>query len=706
MIPASRLLPLLACSAAALPLAAQTQAPAALGAVVVTATRTEADPQGVPASISSVQGDDLRQGRAQVNISEALGSVPGLQARERQNYAQDVQISMRGFGTRATFGIRGLRLYVDGIPATQPDGQGQLSHVDLASAERIEVLRGPFSALYGNSSGGVLQVFTEEGRGAPRLRLDTAAGSDGLLRFGAKVSGNTGPNDSGVGYVVSASRFATDGYREHSEARRLLANAKLTLRPHEDGKLTLVANRVVLPKAQDPLGLTRSGWESNPRGVVSAANTFNTRKNMDQTQAGLVYEHYLSEAHALQATLYGGQRGTTQFQSIPVCSQIVPPCPRPSPQVTDTHPGGVIDLDRDYAGADLRWTWRTQLADAPLSVVAGLAYDGLRENRRGYENFIGTTLGVQGALRRNERNRVNNFDQYLQADWHISQRWTVNAGLRHSRVRFDSQDRYVVGVNPDDSGQARYGATLPVVGASFAITESLRVYASAGKGFETPTLNELSYRPDQQPGLNFGLNPARSKSVEAGLKHRSAALGEWTVAVFRTGTQDEIVTSTVNGRSTAQNAGKTRRNGVELAWEQRHLQHLRTQVAATFLDARYRDGANAGARMPGLAKSSLYASAGWVPPQGWRAGADWRALGRVMVNDANSDAAAGYGVLGLYTGYAARLGNWQLEGFVRADNLLDKRYAGSVIVNEGNSRFFEPAPGRNWLVGLSATLPL
>lgn len=695
-----RWMPLLVCSTTALPLSghAQTQAPApapALAATVVTATRTEADPLAVPASVERIDGDALRLGRAQVNISEALGTVPGLQARERQNYAQDVQISMRGFGTRATFGIRGLRLYVDGIPATQPDGQGQLSHVDLASAERIEVLRGPFSALYGNSSGGVLQVFTEEGRGAPKLRLDTAAGSDGLLRFGAKVSGNTGPNDSGVGYVVSASRFSTDGYREHSEARRLLANAKLTLRPHEDGKLTLVANRVVLPKADDPLGLSRAQWQANPRGVDPAALRFDTRKNMDQTQAGLVYEHYLSEAHALQATLYGGQRGTTQFQSIPAAVQDNP-----------RHPGGVIDLDRDYAGADLRWTWRTELADAPLSVVAGLAYDGLREDRRGYANFVGSTLGVQGALRRNERNRVNNFDQYLQADWRVTQHWTVNAGLRHSRVRFDSQDRYVVGVNPDDSGQARYGATLPVVGASFAITESLRVYASAGKGFETPTLNELSYRPDQQPGLNFGLQPARSKSVEAGLKHRSAALGEWTAAVFRTGTQDEIVTSTVNGRSTAQNAGKTRRNGLELAWEQRHLQHLRTQVAATFLDARYRDGANAGARLPGLAKSSLYASAGWVPPQGWRAGADWRALSRVMVNDANSDAAAGYGVLGLYTGYAARLGNWQLEGFVRADNLLDKRYAGSVIVNEGNSRFFEPAPGRNWLVGLSATLPL
>ncbi len=677
---------------------AQDKAPeparAALGAVVVTATRTEALALDVPASVDRVEGEDMRRGRAQVNISEALGAVPGLQARDRQNYAQDVQVSVRGFGARSQFGIRGVRLYVDGIPATLPDGQGQISHVDLASAERIEVLRGPFSALYGNSSGGVLQVFTEEGRGAPRLTLSTAAGSDGLLRYGLKASGNSGANDSGVGYVLSASQFHTDGYRDHSETRRTLANAKLTLRPHEDGKLTLVANRVVLPKAQDPLGLTRAQFESNPRGVAPQALDFNTRKTMDQTQAGLVYEHYLSDAHALQASIYGGSRGTTQFQAIPQ-----------APQNNPLHAGGVINLDRDYGGADLRWTWRTQLAEAPLTVVAGLTYDALREDRRGYTNFVGSQLGVQGVLRRDEHNRVHNFDQYLQAEWRPTQRWTLNAGLRHSRIDFDSRDRYIVGTNPDDSGSANYSATLPVLGASFAITEGLRIYGSAGKGFETPTLNELSYRADGLSGLNFGLQAARSKSVELGLKSRSAQFGGWTAAVFRTGTDDEIMTLTnVGGRSTFQNAGRTRRNGLELAWSQDFHQHLRTRVAYTALDARYSEGAAAGQRIPGLAKNSVFASATWQPPKGWRGGVEWRGLSRVYVNDGNSDAAAGFGVASAFVGYAAQLGIWQLEGFVRADNLLDKRYAGSVIVNEGNSRFFEPAPGRTWLAGLTASV--
>src|SRR3954468_2038786 len=190
------------------------EATSRLGPVVVTATRTEALPFDVPASIDRIDGPGIRDSRLQVNISESLGGVPGLLARDRQNYAQDVQISVRGFGARSTFGIRGVRLYVDGIPATLPDGQGQLSNVDLGSADRIEVLRGPFSALYGNSSGGVIQVFTEEGTSPPTFTTSLTGGSDGTVRLGIKASGASGS----FGYLVSASEFSTDGYREHSAA--------------------------------------------------------------------------------------------------------------------------------------------------------------------------------------------------------------------------------------------------------------------------------------------------------------------------------------------------------------------------------------------------------------------------------------------------------------------------------------------------------
>ena len=648
--------------------AAAAPAVAQLAPVVVSATRTEARAFDVPASIERIDGEAVRDARAQVNLSESLGGVPGLLARDRQNYAQDVQISVRGFGARSTFGIRGVRLYVDGVPATLPDGQGQISNVELGSVERIEVLRGPFSALYGNSSGGVIQVFTEEGRGAPRLSFGAAGGSDGLLRLSAKASGASGA----LGYTVSASHFRTDGYRDHSRTERNIGNAKLTLRPDDAGTLTLIANSVALPQAQDPLGLSRAQFEADPRGVDPSALAFDTRKTVNQTQGGLIFERRLDSANTLQLLSYLGHRGTQQYQAIPVATQNNP-----------LHPGGVIVLGRNYEGADLRWTLQTRLLEAPLSVVGGLAVDSLTEQRQGYRNSVGSVLGVQGALRRNETNDVSSADQYLQAAWQLTPRWSVNAGVRHSTVRFRSTDAYIVGTNPDDSGSARYGATLPVLGLMFALNDGVHVYATAGRGFETPTLNELAYRASGGTGLNFGLQAARSHSVELGVKARPSGLGEFTAALFRTGTENEIVTQTnVGGRATFQNAGATRRTGLELGWSASFAEKWRAQLAATALDAVYRDGfatcaatpcsvptqpIPGGNRIPGVARAALFAALNWQPAQGWRGGVEARYLSRVYVNDANSDAAPAYAIAAASLGYVLNAGAWELGGFARVD---------------------------------------
>ena len=680
-------------------------APTRLVPVVVTATRSDARAFDIPASIDRIGGDAVHDAHARINISESLAAVPGLLARDRQNYAQDVQISVRGFGARSAFGIRGVRLYLDGIPATLPDGQGQISNVELGSVGRIEVLRGPFSALYGNSAGGVIQVFTEEPEGAPRLQFGVSGGSDGALRLGTQASGTI----DDFGYVVSASRFTTDGYRDHSATRRLLGNAKLTWQPDAQSKLTFIANSLNLPQAQDPLGLSRAGFDANPRGVDPSASAFNTRKTVDQTQAGLIYERRVDAVNTLVLTGYLGHRDTEQFQSIPVATQANP-----------LHPGGVIALGRDYRGVDLHWTLKASLLDAPLTLVSGVAYDVLSEQRKGYQNFIGTTLGVQGALRRDETNDVSNVDEYLQAAWQITPQWSLNAGVRHSRVRFTSTDKYVVGTNPDDSGGASYGATLPVLGVMYALSPDVHLYATAGRGFETPTLNELAYRSSGATGLNFGLQAATSTSVELGVKTRFTAIGELNLALFETGTHHEIVTQTnAGGRATYQNAGATRRTGLELGWSDTYAEHLRAQVAYTALSATYSDAFStctvtpcatpnqaipSGNRIPGVARSSLFAGLSWMPARGLRGGVEARALSRVFVNDANTDAAGGFAVAAAHVGYGLKAGPWLIDGFMRVDNLFGRRYAGSVIVNDGNGRYFEPAPGRTWQASASATL--
>jgi iron complex outermembrane receptor protein len=668
--------------------------------VTVSTPRGEVAPFNVPGSVDRVDGDEMRGSRLQVNLSESLGAVPGLQVQNRLNYAQDLQLSIRGFGARSTFGVRGVRLYVDGIPATLPDGQGQTSNIDIGSVDRVEILRGPFSALYGNSSGGVLQAFTASGEGAPRLSYSAAGGSFGTWRQSLQLSGSQGAVD----YLLGASRFHTDGWREHSAARRDIANGKLGIALDNGDKLTLVLNSVRI-SAQDPLGLTADQYALAPRGAPLATQ-YDTRKTVEQTQAGLLYERRIDATQALRLMVYGGERKTRQFQSIP-----------PSAEQNPLHAGGVIDLSRQYGGIDLRWTAALQLADRPLDVVAGLGYDSLREQRRGYENYLGRVtapvLGVQGRLRRDERNTVWNLDPYAQATWRFTDRWTLEAGVRRSSVHFDSRDRYIVGTNRDDSGNARYSKTLPVASLRYQATPDLALYGSVGRGFETPTLNELSYRSGGASGLNFALRPSVNDSIELGAKARIAG-GLLTAALFQTRTRDEIVTDTnAGGRATFQNAGRTRRNGFELGWQHETANHWRTQLAYTWLDATYRDAfcspspcaaANTvaiGNRIPGIARQSLFASLGWVPPEGWRAGVEMRALGRIQANDVNSASAAGYAVAALYAGYLKKWERWEFNAFARVDNLFDRRYVGSVIVNESNLRYYEPAPGRNWTVGLS-----
>jgi iron complex outermembrane receptor protein len=675
--------------------------PADTGPVVITGTRVERRPFDVPASVDRVDGDALRNDRLGLNLTETLGLLPGITARDRQNWAQDVQISIRGFGARSTFGIRGVRVIVDGIPATLPDGQGQVSHIDLQSAERVEVLRGPFSALYGNSSGGVIQVFTPEGSGPPQFGFGIAVGSDRLRRETLQASGAEGT----LGYVASLSHLSTDGPRDHSAAKRDNANLKLTWRPDDSQRFTLVANALDQP-AQDPLGLTRAQFESDPRGVDPAALQFNTRKTVDQGQLGLQWERRFGAQHALQWTVYAGQRHTEQFQAIPT-----------GPQASPLHPGGVIQLGRDYSGTDVRWTWRAPADDA-WSLVAGLSYDTLGEQRRGFQNFIGPTLGVEGALRRDERNSATTLDPYLQGSLKLGERWRLDAGVRHSSVHIDSRDRFIRGPNGDDSGSADFSATSPALGLMFMATDTLHLYASYGRGFETPTLNELAYRSDGTAGLNFGLKPSRSNNLELGAKWRFAAGQLLQAAVFESRTSDELVTRTNSGgRASFQNATATRRRGVELGYGGQ-WGDWRAQAAATWLDAVYRDSflqcagspcttptqlIPGGRRIPGIARGTAAVSLDWAPPAGWRAGLEARHSSGVPVNDAGTEAAPSYTVASAHAGYLVRISAVQLRGFVRVDNLFDRRYAGSVIVNESNGRYYEPAPGRSAYAGLDVS---
>ncbi|MBS0846772.1 TonB-dependent receptor [Citrobacter sp. JGM124] len=669
--------------------------------LVISAKPAPVSELDTPAAVSVIDGDDMRFAAPRVNLSESLNAVPGLQIQNRQNYAQDLQLSVRGFGARSTFGVRGLRIYVDGIPSTMPDGQGQTSNIDINSINSIDVLRGPFSVLYGNASGGVINVSTQTGKAPPSIEASSYYGSSDSWHYGLKASGATAESGhaGNMDYVVSTNRFTTQGYREHSAARKNLANAKLGFQLDEVSKLTLLLNSVDI-KADDAGGLTSQEWHDNPR-QSPRGEQYNTRKKTRQTQMGLRYERQLSEQDDLSIMAYAGERNTTQYQSIPANIQ----------QIKPAHAGGVIALTRHYQGVDTRWTHQGNVG-VPVTFSTGLDYENMTESRKGYENFVlinsTPAYGVKGDLRRNERNTMWNLDPYLQTQWQLTDRLELDAGLRYSSVWFDSHDFYITPKNGDDSGSTRYHKLLPVGAVRYALTDAWNVYLSAGRGFETPTINELSYRPDDKSGLNINLQPATSNTVEIGSKARLGN-GLVSLTLFETNTDNEIVSAgNIGGRTSYKNAGKTRRQGTELALDQQFDENWSLKAAWTWLKAEYltdvcQDTNCNGNRIPGIARNMAYVSYSYAPEQGWYAGSDIRYMGDIMANDQNSAKAPAWTTVGLSSGYKWSFNQIEMDLFGRIDNLFDRHYVGSVIVNEGMNRYYEPAPGRNYGIGLNVT---
>lgn len=689
-----------------LPVSAQAQAQAAGGPadaasqqVVVTGSVAARPAADVPFAISVVDRDALRNAGPMINLSEALAQVPGLVVNNRSNYAQDLQISSRGFGARAGFGVRGLRLYTDGIPDAGPDGQGQVSNFDLADAQRIEVLRGPFSVLYGNSSGGVIALFTAPVRQA-RAEAEADLGSFGLHQARGVLES---PLGNGLDLRVALQDMSIDGFRAHSQAQRTAANLRLGWRTASD-RVTLLANHLDQP-AQDPLGLSRAQFNADPLQTTPEATLYNTRKTLGQTQAGASWQHDFGSSVLRDSTLavYGGRRAVMQWQAIP-----------PGAQVPAGSAGGVVAFERDYSGAEgrLRWSWRA------VDLVAGAALDSQRDDRQGYQNFVGTgasqQLGVTGALRRNEFDVAESRDVFVQAEWALSPALKASAGVRSGRVDFSTVDAYLA--NGNDSGSMAYSHTNPVAGLRWRLNPEWQLHASAARGIETPTLTELAYRPDGSGGLNTALKAQTSRQVELGSVWQR---GPWRAdaTVFDVQVADELgVLTNSGGRATYQNVGRTSRQGMELSAAWQPADGWRAATALTWLDAHYRDGfltctsspcktpnvaVAAGNRIAGTQKGSAWLGLTWRDARHGEIGFDWRAVAPTAVNDVNSDAAGGYALAGLHWSRRwALAGGGQIELLARVDNLFDRRYAGSVIVNDANARFFETGAPRNLLLAV------
>lgn len=661
-----------------------------------------------PASVTAIDGQAIRNAGPQVNLSEALAGAPGVVALNRNNYAQDVQISIRGFGARAAFGLRGIRLITDGIPATIPDGQGQASTVALTSADRIEVLTGPLAQLYGNSAGGVIQTFTREAGTQPEVDASTTFGSNGLRRHDLQLSGRSGQ----VGLVADYSEFSTDGWRKQSAAQRKQFNGVLTHQLQDNTRLKIVANVFDMPQAQDPLGLTLSDWRNNPRQAVTRALDNNTRKSVQHQQLGAVLEHRFDADLQMQLRAYSGTRENLQYQA--------------GRAAQPANKGSWVGLDRDFSGLGMQLQGRQRpVAGGQVQWVLGLDADQSAERRQGGDTLLGEK---SGAPSRNELNRASNRDVYAQANWQLDPSvaaLTLTAGLRRSEVELRSRDDYT-GDGVDGSGSVKYQATNPVLGLTWHAAETLNVYANWGKGFETPTLAEAAYTVNSSNTVVGRFNPrllaSRSQHQELGLKWTPTVATRLQAALFHIATDNEIVTDkSVSGQTAFKNAAATTRQGAELSWAQLWSAQWRSQVSATWLQASYDSAFNsvpAGNRLPGIADKQLFASLQWsqhgfagtgrLGPAGWSSAIDWMARSALWASDMNDapSRAPGYGVLNLKLRHRSDWGRARVEAWAGVDNATNRSYVGSVIVNQASSQFFEPGLPRQWMVGVKALMPL
>ncbi|MCA2999113.1 MAG: TonB-dependent receptor [Rhodocyclaceae bacterium] len=684
--------------------------------VVVTATRMPTADPLVSAVVDLIRLQDLRGTLPMIDAAEVLGRVAGINTQNRQNYAQDTQISIRGFGARSAFGMRGIKLYVDDIPATIPDGQGQGAVVPFFTVDTIEVLRGPWAVGYGNAAGGVIAARTRSASAIAGVESRLLMGADATRITTLQIATPTSPSGPANAFngLVATQRLASDGYRDHSRVQRDQTYAKLVLRLAPTSSIILTANAIDQPDTQDPLGLTRAQFEADPRQVAAVATQFNTRKSIRHRQAGLVWDLRLA-ALDVKAIVYGGTRAVVQYLATPL-----------SAQLAASSAGGVVDFERTFSGVGLRVAG----AQGPLTWALGFDFDRACDERKGFENFLqrvtATELGVRGVLRRDETGRQRANDFFGQANWAIDNTMAVQVGWRHSEIRFEVADRYIRAGNADDSGGVRYSALTPAVGFSKRLNTSLSAYVSASRGFETPTSAELAYRPDQAAGPNFALKPSTSKQWEAGWKWIDKVLSV-KAAAFAIRSQDEIVQATaVGGRSTFQNAASTNRRGLELSVDWKPSAKITAIAAVTAIRAEVGQAYVAGGRtvasdsmMTAVPRGNLFAALRWRPAgvrsdgwSGWSVGADVMARSRMAADDTNTAYAAGYAALGMDVRYRWRdvrisspaASALEIEAFVRSDNLTDAKYVGSVIVNDANLRFFESAPGRRVMLGVAAAV--
>lgn len=591
--------------------------------ITVTSPRLERNLYDTPAAVSVTDAPDIREGQQRLQLDESLDTVPGLFFQNRYNFAQNLRLSTRGFGARAPFGIRGIRIQVDGIPYTLPDGQSQIDAVDLDSAQRIEVIRGPSSVQYGNASGGVIDITTARGDDLPpgkRLRQDV--GSNDYYKTTFQANGTQGPNTHGI---ATMSWLNYNGFRDQSEVEKGLFNGRLSHEWGEGHQLTATFNALHTPKAQDPAGLTASEVEQDRRRATGNAERLDSGQDVDQQTLGLLYETAAAGAGDLTVSTFFTRRDFSQQLPFPGPSRIA--------------------YDRQFYGVSTDYQQGSELAGLPLTWMVGADLHRQIDDRRRYRvSFSGNVTGQT----QDETQNATNAAVFAQGDLALTDRFNLSLGARFDRLRLSIDDRQTS--DGDDSGSRTYREFSGFAGMSFRLAPRQQVYATVGTAFESPTFTEFA-NPDGSGGFNPDIGPQQAFNREVGARGGLGQGVSYDLAIFSIRVDDEILPYDISDRTFYENAGRTERYGIEigLKWDLSYT--WRVTSAVTLADYKLRDfndeqGNDAdGNRLPGLPREQ------WVSEVEWRgsgkrfAALEWQYVGDLYAENSNQTKVSDYWLL-------------------------------------------------------------
>lgn len=649
-----------------------------LATVIVSAPRLLTSSLQAPFGIAVLTKNRIQQGQQQLTLNESLAAVPGLLATNADNFSQGLRVSIRGFGARSAFGIRGIKILVDGIPESTPDGQGQTNNIDLNAVERVEVIRGPSAVFYGNASGGVISLSTESFVRRPYAEFRSSAGGYGFRQGQFKTGFNAGK----LAVFLGTSHNQAEGYRAQSAMRIVTANAKLRYTFDSTTHLTLTLNYANSPQADDPGALTLEQANQDRRQARPQNVQFAAGKAIVQSRVGLVFEKDFGKIHQITARIYQINRdfeNNLAFEN-----------------------GGNVTFKRVFSGTNLTYALNLGKNQTRYKMQLGVDYEDQTDDRQRYNNQRGT----RGNL---TLNQIENF-RALGVAWlhnlYLGRRLFLTAGLRYDQMKLATTDRFLT--DGDNSGALTFDNLAPMAGLSYQLNDALYFYTNYATSFESPALTELTNNPTGQGGFN-SLQPQRASNVELGIKGLLPGRFRYDVAIFNVNVQSELVPyqlAAFPGRVFFRNAGQSRRQGVEVGLEYYLSKQFSAFATYTYSDFKYTnyqttEGTFNGNQLPGIPRQAAYVELRYNAPFRLFAVAQLRHNDALFADDANRFTANAHNLLNLRLGWAVQTKHLKIEPFVGVNNATDVGYMGNVQINGAGLRYFEPATGRFWFGGLS-----